>query len=597
MTPFEPTMVEINERMAPPSWALKERLLLQESAKGIEMFAQKYVSEDGYLKIHVRFGGADGPDDAAENFSNWPLLYVLGADESVLSLYKKAWNGHIKQYSEATYRGSSMFHKEFITSFDWHHNGEQYAAFNFSSLVDPTNPQFHQRVRRFAGFYMNEDEEAPNYDEELRIIRSMLTGSRGPTLKATYEDWGGTDYFIPPPYWDEVAGDNPVNMTATTLATNAYLLTGEEKYRQWVLEYVDAWKERAEANGGIFPSNIGLSGKVGEAWDGKWWGGVLGWDWIKFGGFYVMGPGMQIGMGNALLLSGDLSYMSPLRAQCDALWENRIRKDDRLVVPGYYGDDGWHGEAPIAQYTDALIEVYLATMNEADLARVNERGAVGAGGYDWMRFLQGDEKDYPDEILDGALARVCHNVARICADETVDWERTADDTSNLNPAITWELMNLMLGGVTTLHHRAAGGLLFSRFRYFDPVRKRPGLPMDVAALVDEITDEDASVILVNLSQTEPRYLIVQTGAYGEHQCSSVHKSRGEEIEVGDSCFLVRLAPGAGERLTVQMKRYANTPSCDSPGIHNRFRPSSCNTHFSSLREVKNERTNNGFACH
>jgi len=563
MTPFEPKIIEINERMAPPSWALKERLLLQESAKAIGIFDQKYMTEEGYLKIHVRFGGADGPDDAGENFSTWPLLYSLGADDSGLQLYKKAWNGHIKQYSEATYRGSSMLHKEFITSFDWHHNGEHYAGFNFSALSDPLAPQFHQRVRRFAGFYMNEDPEAPNYDPKLKIIKSMLTGSRGPTLKATYEDWGGTDYFVGPPYWDEVAGDNPLNMTVTTMAANAYMLTGEEKYRQWILEYVDAWRKRAEDNGGIFPSNIGLSGKVGEAWDGKWWGGVLGWDWIKFGGFHVMGPGMRIGMGNALLLSGDVSYMDSLLTQCDVLFSNRIKRNDRFVIPGYYGDDGWYGEPPIGEYTDTLIEIYLATMNEEVLARINERGAVGAGGYDWMRFLQGDEENYPDDVLDKALFSVGQNVARMRADESVDWERTADDTK-MNPAATTDLMNLTLGGVTTSHHIAAGGLLFSRFRYFDPVSKRPGLPMDVAALVDKITDEGASVVLVNLSQTEPRDLIVQTGAYGEHQCLSVRKSRGEEIEVGASCFLVRLAPGAGERLSVKIERYANTPSLRFP---------------------------------
>ena len=570
MTPFEPKIIEIDERMSPPSWALKERWLLQESAKGVKIFAQKYMLENGYLKIRVRFGGADGPDDAAENFFNWPLLYVLGADKSVLSLYKKAWNGHIKQYSEATYRGSSMLHKEFISSFDWHHGGEHYAAFNFSPLADPENPQWRQRVQRFAGFYMNEDDAAPNYDAELKIIRSILTGSCGPVLQATYKDWGGTGHFLPPPYWDEVAGDNPLNMTVTSFATNAYMLTGEEKYRQWVLEYVDAWKERAAANGGIFPSNIGLSGKVGEAWDGKWWGGILGWDWRKFGGFYVMGPGMRIGMNNALLLSRDLSYLGVLRGQCDALWENRLEKDDRLVVPNYYGADGWDGEAPIGEYTDALMEIYLATMSKADLARINERGEVGRGahgparetgrGYDWMRFLQGDYPDYPDEILDKTLQRICQNIAAIRADDSIDWER-GDHMTNWNPATTGDLVNLMLGGITPLW---CGALLFSRFRYFDPGRKRPGLPLDVAALVDEITDEGASVMLVNLSVTEPRDLIVQTGAYGEHQCLSVRKSGGEEIEVDDACFLVRLAPGAGERLTVQIKRYANTPSLCFP---------------------------------
>ncbi|MEZ4618937.1 MAG: hypothetical protein R2867_25960 [Caldilineaceae bacterium] len=47
-------------------------------------------------------------------------------------------------------------------------------------------------MRRYAGFYMNEDPQAPNYDPEHKIIRSAFNGSRGPLLrKATGLDWAG----------------------------------------------------------------------------------------------------------------------------------------------------------------------------------------------------------------------------------------------------------------------------------------------------------------------------------------------------------------------------------------------------------------------
>lgn len=36
-------------------------------------------------------------------------------------------------------------------------------------------------------------------------------------------------------------------MVATTLALNAFALTGESRYKAWLLEYVDAWCERAGA--------------------------------------------------------------------------------------------------------------------------------------------------------------------------------------------------------------------------------------------------------------------------------------------------------------------------------------------------------------
>ena len=53
------------------------------------------------------------------------------------------------------------------------------------------------RARRFAGFYMGEDPEAPNYDPTHKIIRSMQNGSRGPMLrKATALDWVGDPFDV-----------------------------------------------------------------------------------------------------------------------------------------------------------------------------------------------------------------------------------------------------------------------------------------------------------------------------------------------------------------------------------------------------------------
>ena len=84
--------------------------------------------------------------------------------------------------------------------------------------------------------------------------------------------------------YNDIIGDHPQNLRTTMLAFNAFALTHEQKYKDWVLEYVDAWVERAEANDDIMPSNIGLDGKIGGATGGKWYGGAYGW------GFSVIVP-------------------------------------------------------------------------------------------------------------------------------------------------------------------------------------------------------------------------------------------------------------------------------------------------------------------
>ena len=100
---------------------------------------------------------------------------------------------------------------------------------------------------------MGEDPEAPNYDPENKLIRSMINGSLGPMLrKATALDWVGDPFdttgFVAlhgeSTYaqflehyqeYTDVAGDHFLNLVATTLPTNAFLLTGEAKYRRWIV--------------------------------------------------------------------------------------------------------------------------------------------------------------------------------------------------------------------------------------------------------------------------------------------------------------------------------------------------------------------------
>jgi hypothetical protein len=100
-------------------------------------------------------------------------------------------------------------------------------------------------------------------------------------------------------------------------------------------------------------------------------------------------------------------------------------------------------------------------------------------------------------------------------------------------------------------------------RYFDPIRRRAGLPDDVAALVEKLTADSTVLTLVNVNPSQPRTVIVQGGAYGEHEFLDV-QCAGKAFPVQDNQFTVALAPGAGGRLTITMRRYANQPSLMPP---------------------------------
>ena len=85
----------------------------------------------------------------------------------------------------------------------------------------------------------------------------------------------------------------------------------------------------------------------------------------------------------------------------------------------------------------------------------------------------------------------------------------------------------------------------------------------MGALVTRITKEAVWVTLVNTNQVYPRTVVVQTGAYGEHQCEHVDVE-GRTLPVGNRFFAVRLAPGAGTMLVVHRRRMANRPTLAFP---------------------------------
>jgi hypothetical protein len=104
-------------------------------------------------------------------------------------------------------------------------------------------------------------------------------------------------------------------------------------------------------------------------------------------------------------------------------------------------------------------------------------------------------------------------------------------------------------------------------RYFDPARRRAGLPEQVGALVERMTEDEVVLRLVNLDPVDSKTVIVQGGGYAEHQIGRVQVEGQEQpLEVNHSHFAVRLAPGAGTRLTLAMRRYANQPTFAMPWV-------------------------------
>jgi hypothetical protein len=582
--------IKVETTMPPPAWALMERALLKANSDAARLFYKKYVDDKGYLKHTIRWGTLDGPDDAIETYYNWTLLHALGGDAEVLDMYRKAQEGHLAQYGELRTKLTKLaengaYYKEFITMSDWFHTGEGMRAFLLAGLSMPNDHTYTARMKRFAGMYMNEDPEAPNYDPAKKIIKSIWNGAKGPMLtKATTYDWVGdpvpgsfhlkhnpaklTKMLDMAKHYDKMlahcdeyldsAGDINLNLAATTLAMNAFMLTGESKYKAWALDYADAWRARTAEAGGMVPSNIGLDGKLGGEYKGQWWKGTYGWNFTIFDGeleqiahrnYFIHGT--WPGFSNALLLSGDQKYVDVLRKQMELLYAAKKTEGGKTLYPQMYGDprgykyDGkpqWYHFTDNS-FSDRMTEIYLWSGLKQDYERIPQKP-------EWLEYVEGRNPSYPEKALEKAFRSIRQNLKEIDEDYLLD----------LQPVNTEALLNLTTGG-----YFANGRIwvLHSRLRYFDPELRRAGLPQDVAALVERMDSDSVTVQLVNTNQTTARPITIQAGGYGEHSFTGADIG-GKSLPLSGRHLTLNLAPGAGTKILFRMKRYTNSPTFHLP---------------------------------
>jgi hypothetical protein len=263
------------------------------------------------------------------------------------------------------------------------------------------------------------------------------------------------------------------------------------------------------------------------------------------------------------MLSRNMDYIAPVRRQVDNVFAAARTDNGQVLLPHYYGESGgkvgWYGyrdgeffpTGALGNLSETTLELYLWSLNPADLKRILPNPPDRRAIQGWVEFLQGTRASYPLEAL---------------REEQQDAERRAARASNRatgygsSPVAFESLANLTLGAANLY---GSGDVLRSQVRYFDADRRRAGLAEDVAALIEKIEPDSVTLTLVNTSRTASRRLIVQMGAYGEHQATTARLG-DRTIPLNTSTFEVQLAAGAGDRLVIGIKRQANDPTLQFP---------------------------------
>ncbi|MBP5911051.1 hypothetical protein F3K34_01025 [Streptomyces sp. LBUM 1486] len=622
--------------LEPPGWAVAQRALFDLLDHAWRRFARDFTGPDGRLNYTGGLTTRDGVDDFYEVFFNWPQLYLLGGADDLLPASEKHWEGVTRQLTEM-----DMVRDEYERGYDWFHQGESLLLLYFLCMAAPD--RWSERALRFADLYV--DPAKGNYDPEHHVItrphngsdpdrRGLFDGDVYPWLAKEAETYGYPLDWLPEaqdgPYplsadprlgaqmRDRMGvGDTAVNLAAAGLVLNAWILSGEDRYRDWIVAYVGAWRERTRANDGLIPDNAGPDGNVGSLLEGRWYGGHYGWSWPH--GWHSVGHAACVAALAAATVTGDDDYLSMVATSLDTLighakvmphteadsslpskWAVELGPDIHTPTPHLpfrHNDSGWFDYNPLTPPVPVALWHHTASVaDRSRLERLREADAIDwrtvrpfrakeESGHEkaWFAFLGGDDPGYPERILAAAQAQVRHRLRRVDRYRDLDVPEADIHVWQLcNPVATEALVQLTWGGPQVLYN---GGLQQARLRYHDADARRPGLPPEVAALVTSIDPEATTVELVNLSPGTDRTVIVQAGAFAEHAITAVRYTTceddgwigdmydyghtepvvGEAEQSCDSSFLtVELPASTRIRLTLRLRLRARTPRYGTP---------------------------------
>jgi hypothetical protein len=619
--PSDLVTITASVHATPPPWAVKERSLIDLVEQGARVYLNRYTKPDGTI-----YGVGDW-DDVNEMFYNWSLFYAIGGEDSLFTWARKEYDA-LTQYCthDVLTKNFEYYHelyygrldRGFPDCDDWFHMGEGFMLFYDIPIGNPDISELVERSRFAAGLYLNEGPGIFNYCPEYRVIRSTHTGTLGPdnkygfyryndngVIRESYEplaayrriktnsvslspsipvletNWDSTwsRYQQVMDIYNEIAApcDFPINISCTAMFTNAFLYTGEEKYRQWVLDYVDAWIDRIEENGGVPPDNVGRTGKIGEYRNGQWWGGL--WGWTTSSSISFNYKSLVIGAECAYLLSGNEHYLELIRTPIRTLLDKGVKSSDGIRIPSNYGPSGWTAYTPAANddFVHFLDHLWNASLSEDDLGMIREiknsstrnwsavpsgtdRNAAPGTSFARLSYYLGENTDWPMKILNAEYDFTQKTITAIKTDTRDIRTLNEDELYKNNPVVTKGLTQLTMGAPPAIYQ---GGLLRAQVRYFDTDRMRPGMPEDISALVEGISSDHITVTLINLNSIEPRHLIIQAGAFGEHRFTTVTT---DEITtpVNSRYIGVTLLSGSGITLNLGIMRFVNTPSYAFP---------------------------------
>jgi len=537
--------VRVGRRVDAPSWARNQLEGLAAWERALEACLEKFVDEKtGTTCARFHHGTAD---DVAEAFAVWDHFIAIRGTLRLKRAYVRiceALYEEMKQrriFTKGFYRGdydataelglaserSRAFYKG---GYDAEHAGELLQFFYGALEMDPTNPTLVEAVRGVADVMMG-----PCYNPKTRLLRHEVLSSSG-GMGEPYDTVNNTIFMLAGWY--------------------AYLATGNEKYRTWVLEYTESWNQLADANGGVFPCTANSNTReIPPAW------------WT--GGFFPYRGSVMVAVRGIHGWAPAVAFLDPKRMKSSLRGVNGLL--DALFsaqgggLPANFVRDGtWKRSGSPYGIVKLADRPYVLTFDDAAAKRLRTYYQKADGTE--KRFLQwanftyfgGEDLKFVAGLFANRKAsgeRLRQRVQALTADPL---PKSGDGIANYTKKVGLE-QAFVDGAFWGMYDNGrAGGAVTASVRYWR-TDGRFGLPDGVAALVRHVAKDRVRVLLYNNNEN-PAAVRLTAGYYGQHRFDAVSLGDGKEAKVGDRRLDVALPGKSLAQLDLGLTRYAYRPT-------------------------------------
>lgn len=458
-----------------PSWANKQ-VQLRETIKQCVAETQKWQNDDGSIYSYLP---TYKWDDEVEIFYGWTIYYLLSGDESV---YKSARGVAFKYLSRAE---NDFDHGYYATPFfDTEHTLEGLIMLGALAFAKPSDSELVDRLEDLVEHVGN---WVPGYaewfDTNTKHLKSLRPGTR--------EIDSGCDAGV----------DWVFNFDFAKLALAAYYATKNQRYLDWVGDYLDGWiasMERNERENGyyVLPSEVDPgTGALGPC-SGAWYipGFQPGW------GYQEKGNNANRDARGAFLdyfeITKDRKYLDAFKKHLRTLFENGSGNIPALLYDG----TSWIAQSDKVTAKMCIQADLFDPNNDAQFDQLLDNWDFRQEDYRMWNFrYNGDSYDI-NAILDESVR---------------DANRTLSDLQSLDALPDQADDFPKISEISGLSLTAFGGILATRgempwteAKYYKADGSL-GLEDGVAALVEKGND---SVKVVLLSNTNSQDKIVELQA-------------------------------------------------------------------------------------